>query len=392
MLQTAAATIVLALAPVLPGWQGDQKPTPEEIQQAVEAVDAAFAKDGTPAQRVAAVTAAAAVPATKVVKALDKGLKDRDPGVVDATVVALGRMNHADALRSLHAFYKKNRKKLQDAEKTLALTFKAIALHGDESSVPILTDKLFSAPFHSVVQARIYGLGMIRSPKSVAGIFSLMSKTSRRSIEDYMKDLRLSLVALTGTDQGLSVNGWQEWWIENKKTLVVPPELKFDPAKDYFWNLRTSKGDIKIRLMPDVAPMHVSSTIYLVRLGFYDDLIFHRVITGFMAQGGCPSGSGGGSPGYKYAGETDPEVKHDRPGLLSMANAGPGTDGSQFFLTFVPTPHLDGKHTIFGEVVEGMKVVKALESQGSRGGAPREKLGMLQSTITVAAKKKKAGK
>lgn len=171
-----------------------------------------------------------------------------------------------------------------------------------------------------------------------------------------------------------------------KQQLPFPPELTFDPAKNYFWNLRTNKGDIKIRLMPGVAPMHVSSTIYLVRLGFYDDINFHRVITGFMAQGGCPLGRGTGGPGYKYAGETSPEVKHDRPGLLSMANAGPGTDGSQFFLTFVPTPHLNGKHTIFGQVVEGLPVLKTLESLGSQGGQTREKLAMLKSTITVAAK------
>jgi peptidyl-prolyl cis-trans isomerase B (cyclophilin B) len=177
-----------------------------------------------------------------------------------------------------------------------------------------------------------------------------------------------------------------------KTALPFPPELKFDPTKNYFWNLRTNKGDIKILLMPEVAPMHVSSTIFLVRLGFYDDLIFHRVITGFMAQGGCPLGRGTGSPGYKYDGETDPEVKHDKPGLLSMANAGPGTDGSQFFLTFVPTPHLNGKHTIFGEVVEGMKVVKTLEGQGSGRGTPKEKLDMIKSTITAEPKKKMADK
>jgi len=168
-----------------------------------------------------------------------------------------------------------------------------------------------------------------------------------------------------------------------KTVLPFPPELKFDPTKDYFWNLSTNKGEIKIRLMPEVAPMHVSSTIYLVRLGFYDDLSFHRVIKGFMAQGGCPLGRGTGSPGYKYDGETDPKVKHDRPGLLSMANAGPGTDGSQFFLTFVATPHLDGKHTVFGSVVDGMDAVKKLESAGSRSGKTKEKLYIEKATITV---------
>ena len=129
--------------------------------------------------------------------------------------------------------------------------------------------------------------------------------------------------------------------------------------------------------------MHVSSTIYLTKLGFYDDLAFHRVITGFMAQGGCPLGTGTGSPGYSFGGEFDRSVRHDRPGLLSMANAGPNTDGSQFFLTFVATPHLDGKHTIFGEVVEGMDTVKKLEQAGSDSGTPREALEIEKATIEV---------
>jgi cyclophilin family peptidyl-prolyl cis-trans isomerase len=175
-----------------------------------------------------------------------------------------------------------------------------------------------------------------------------------------------------------------------KTSMPRPPKLTFDAKKDYFWNLTTNKGDVKIKLMPGVAPMHVSSTMYLVRTGFYDDLTFHRVISGFMAQGGCPLGRGTGNPGYKYDGEYDRKVKHDRPFLLSMANAGPGTDGSQFFLTFVPTPHLNGKHTIFGEVVEGQKVVRALEAQGSPRGATKEPLLMVKSTISVEDKPAKA--
>ncbi len=168
-----------------------------------------------------------------------------------------------------------------------------------------------------------------------------------------------------------------------KTTLVKPPKVRFTAGKSYFWNLETNKGTIKIKLMPDVAPMHVSSTIYLTRLGFYDDTIFHRVIPGFMAQGGDPKGTGRGSPGYKYDGEYDSSVKHDKPGLLSMANAGPGTDGSQFFLTFVPTPSLNGKHTIFGRVVEGMDTVKELEKFGSRSGKTKEKLLLEKATISV---------
>jgi len=172
-----------------------------------------------------------------------------------------------------------------------------------------------------------------------------------------------------------------------KTMLEKPPKASFTAGNRYFWNLETNKGAIKIELMPDVAPMHVSSTIYLTRLGFYDGTIFHRVIPRFMAQGGDPTGTGRGGPGYKYAGEFDSSVKHDKPGILSMANAGPGTDGSQFFLTFVKTPHLDGKHTIFGSVVEGMSTLEELEKLGSRGGATKEKLVLESATISVEGTK-----
>ncbi|MED5199017.1 MAG: peptidylprolyl isomerase [Gemmatimonadota bacterium] len=168
-----------------------------------------------------------------------------------------------------------------------------------------------------------------------------------------------------------------------KTQLPKPPRVKFDPDKKYYWLLETNKGNIRIQLMPDVAPMHVGSTIYLTNLGFYDGVPFHRVISGFMAQGGDPLGRGTGGPGYQYNGEFDPKVKHDRPGLLSMANAGPGTDGSQFFITFVATPHLDGKHTLFGEVVEGMGTVKSLEAAGSRSGSTSEPLEIKRATIQV---------
>ena len=168
-----------------------------------------------------------------------------------------------------------------------------------------------------------------------------------------------------------------------KTQLPKPPQVEFEDDKTYFWNLDTNVGNIKIKLDPEVAPMHVSSTVYLTRLGFYDDVVFHRVISGFMAQGGDPLGRGTGGPGYKYDGEFSPSVRHDRPGLLSMANAGPGTDGSQFFITFVPTPHLDDKHTLFGEVVEGMDTLKALEERGSRNGQTTEDLRIQKATIEV---------
>ena len=155
------------------------------------------------------------------------------------------------------------------------------------------------------------------------------------------------------------------------RTKLPKPEVAtFNPDAAYFAIMKTNKGPVRIKLLPKTAPMHVTNMIYLSRLGFYDDLTFHRVIQGFMAQGGCPLGTGTGGPGYKFGGEFDPSVKHDKPGLLSMANAGPGTDGSQFFLTFVPTAWLDGKHTIYGEVEgeDSMNTLKTLESNGSRSG------------------------
>ena len=168
-----------------------------------------------------------------------------------------------------------------------------------------------------------------------------------------------------------------------RTTLTKPAPLTFDAERTYYARMVTNKGTILIKFMPQVAPMHVTSFAYLTKLGYYDGLTFHRVITGFMAQGGCPLGTGTGGPGYQFDGEYSPSVKHDKGGYLSMANAGPGTDGSQFFLTFVATPWLNGKHTIFGEVVEGMDVLKALEALGSQSGKTSERLTMDKVTLEV---------
>ena len=174
--------------------------------------------------------------------------------------------------------------------------------------------------------------------------------------------------------------GAEDW----KTRLPEPPELDLSGRK-VTWTLRTTVGEIEIRLLPDVAPRHVASTVYLTHLGFYDGVVFHRVISDFMAQGGDPTGTGRGGPGYQYDGEFDPSVKHDRPGLLSMANAGPGTDGSQFFITFTETPWLDGKHTIFGEVTAGMEAVRKLEEQGSADGRPKAKLAIESASVEIHA-------
>lgn len=167
-----------------------------------------------------------------------------------------------------------------------------------------------------------------------------------------------------------------------KERLPKPAQVSFTTGKKYVWVLETNKGPIEVQLFADSAPMHVTSTIYLTNLGFYDGVIFHRVIPGFMAQGGDPTGSGRGGPGYRYDGEFGGQ-SHSKPGMLSMANAGPGTDGSQFFLTFVPTNYLDGKHTVFGEVVKGMDTVQALEKAGSPSGTTKEKLEIKKASIRV---------
>jgi peptidyl-prolyl cis-trans isomerase B (cyclophilin B) len=114
--------------------------------------------------------------------------------------------------------------------------------------------------------------------------------------------------------------------------------------------MKTNKGDISLKLFDELTPITVANFVNLAQKGFYNNLKFHRVINDFMVQGGCPRGTGTGGPGYKFQDEFVPELKHSKPGILSMANAGPNTNGSQFFITHVPTPWLDGKHSVFGEV------------------------------------------
>ena len=144
------------------------------------------------------------------------------------------------------------------------------------------------------------------------------------------------------------------------KQWSSPPPMSIDPAKQYVAILKTEKGDIRIQLFADKVPMTVNNFVFLAREHFYDNTTFHRVIPGFMAQGGDPTGTGAGGPGYRFADEFHPDLKHDSEGILSMANAGPNTNGSQFFITYAPQPHLDGHHAVFGKVVSGMDVLRAL--------------------------------
>jgi cyclophilin family peptidyl-prolyl cis-trans isomerase len=138
------------------------------------------------------------------------------------------------------------------------------------------------------------------------------------------------------------------------------PEFDLDLKKKYSATLSTDNGDIVLELFADKTPVTVNNFIFLAREGFYDGSIFHRVISDFMVQGGDPTGTGRGGPGYRFADEFHSSLKHDKPGVLSMANAGPGTNGSQFFITHVPTPHLNNKHTVFGQVVSGMEVLLSI--------------------------------
>ena len=145
-----------------------------------------------------------------------------------------------------------------------------------------------------------------------------------------------------------------------KRHFTDCPPMVIDRDKKYFATLKTDKGDVKLELFADKAPLAVNSFVFLANNGWFDGVTFHRVIPGFVAQAGDPSGSGFGGPGYTFENETSADLKFDAPGVLGMANAGPGTNGSQFFITFAPTPNLDGGYTIFGRVVEGMDVLEKL--------------------------------
>jgi len=141
------------------------------------------------------------------------------------------------------------------------------------------------------------------------------------------------------------------------------PVLIINPQKTYTANIETDKGLIVLGLFADKVPKTVNNFVFLAKEGFYDGTIFHRVITDFMAQGGDPTGTGRGGPGYIFNDEFHPKLRHDKPGVLSMANSGPNTNGSQFFITHIPTPWLDGKHSVFGQVIKGLDVLFSIPAR-----------------------------
>lgn len=213
------------------------------------------------------------------------------------------------------------------------------------------------------------------------------SRTKRR--EEAMrrqKEQRRRLTIVLGVLAGLIAVAVVFWWLNNRQSATEtttsdsgdrslaalepaardgyydePPPMTIDTAREYEAIIRLEKGgEMRLRLFDDEAPLTVNNFVFLANQGFYDGTTFHRVLEDFMAQGGDPSGTGAGGPGYQFEDETDNGLTFDRRGLLAMANAGPDTNGSQFFITFAPTPHLDGAHTIFGELVEGDDVLQSI--------------------------------
>lgn len=165
------------------------------------------------------------------------------------------------------------------------------------------------------------------------------------------------------------------------KSYSKAPAMVIDPKKKYQAAFSTEAGDFVVELFADRAPKTVNNFVFLAREGFYNDVTFHRVIQGFVAQGGDPTGTGAGGPGYRFEDEFHPTLRHNTEGILSMANAGPGTNGSQFFITYAATPHLDNRHSVFGKVIQGMDVVKSFpERDPMRARTPGVKI----LTVTIS--------
>jgi len=168
-------------------------------------------------------------------------------------------------------------------------------------------------------------------------------------------------------------------------TASTRPTGDLDLSHSYVARIVTERGDIVCELFAADAPLTVENFVNLSRSGFYDGTTFHRVIPGFMAQGGDPTGTGRGGPGYQFGDEFSSARRHDGPGVLSMANAGANTNGSQFFITFGPTPHLDGKHSVFGRVTEGLDVLGSLrERDPGRDPAPGDRIERIEITESPA--------
>jgi cyclophilin family peptidyl-prolyl cis-trans isomerase len=163
------------------------------------------------------------------------------------------------------------------------------------------------------------------------------------------------------------------------------PPMNIDPDKQYFATLETENGQVVLQLFPAKAPLAVNSFVFLARQGWFDGITFHRVLPGFVAQTGDPSGTGQGNPGYMFNNESDPTLKFDQAGVVGMANSGPDTNGSQFFITYAPAPNLNGSYTIFGKVISGMEVLEQLTPRDPQPGVSLP-LGDELITVTIEEK------
>ena len=182
-----------------------------------------------------------------------------------------------------------------------------------------------------------------------------------------------------------SLTGYQALTPQPERaTRFAAAEPVLEADRDYRALVQTNRGDIVIDLHQDDTPVTVNNFVFLALQRYYDGVVFHRVLEDFMAQTGDPTGSGRGGPGYQFADEIAPQLRHDGKGVLSMANAGPGTNGSQFFITFAATPWLDGKHAVFGRVTEGLEVLDALTriDPSRAGGATPDRM----ERVTIYAK------
>lgn len=199
----------------------------------------------------------------------------------------------------------------------------------------------------------------------------------RKKIQSVLLMLSALMLLMTGCSGGASTPP-----ANDKQPPKAEKEKSAAPVKNRVARIETSKGTFRIELFEDKAPITTKNFIDLANKGFYNGVIFHRVIDGFMIQGGDPTGTGTGGPGYKIPDEFHPDLKHDGAGILSMANAGPNTGGSQFFITLGPTPHLNNRHAVFGKVIEGLDVVKAIgRSATGQGDRPLEEISMKKVTI-----------
>ncbi|MEM9176945.1 MAG: peptidylprolyl isomerase [Myxococcota bacterium] len=233
-----------------------------------------------------------------------------------------------------------------------------------------------------------FRVGAPRAFRSLVGLLALVvvvGCSDEGAIADETTPSDPAMRALDEFILASPINRKRSGW---KSKLPKPPRVEFEPGKTYYWKLRTNQGEMKVRLFHETAPRHVGTTLYLTRLGFYDGTIFHRVIQGFMAQGGDPKGNGTGGPGFQYEGEFGPNAEtHTKRGTLSMANAGPRTDGSQFFLTFRATPNLDGRHTVFGRIEdpESLATLSKIESLGAPRdpGRPSRRITLDRATIVI---------